>query len=66
MEIIGTPLTIQNTDGMHWLITWPDCLAGLENVSFTVAVPRGELTIGEIEQQAIRRAIELLQMVLKE
>lgn len=72
MELIGTPVTIQNTP-RAWLVSWPDAVRhgpesepDLENVSFTVAIPRNaKLTIEEVQTYALKRAVELLQLKLK-
>ena len=69
MNFLGTPISIQNTDGRNWLVTWKDVVttdAG-ESVSFTVAIRRdGNMTITDMQQHAVRTAIELLQATLPE
>lgn len=70
MEAAGSLITIQNTTGAHWLITWPEAIApgaGLkETVSFTVAVPRApSLPMEDLQRYALKRAQELLQAAIR-
>lgn len=67
MELLGQPLSIQNTDSRNWLVTSPSAVStsGGETISFTVAVPRdGDLSIAEIQVKALRRAVELLTLAI--
>jgi hypothetical protein len=73
MEFIGQPFSIQTTTGPSWLVTWRDAVRHtvegelLETVSFTVAVPRnGDLSVSEVQTFALKRAVELLQMAIRE
>jgi hypothetical protein len=69
MENLGQPFVIQNTSE-GWQITWTDAvkhgteLETKERVSFTVLVPRrANLTIEEVQTFAVKRAMELLQVL---
>lgn len=64
MKIKDPRITVQNTDGGKWLVTAEGLLSGedgMENVTFTVLVPRGEQSLPEITRLAVFRAIELLE-----
>lgn len=71
MKLIGQPFTIQNTD-TGWLVTWPNAVMhgpesspAMETVSLTVAIPRrADLTISEVQTYALKRAAELLQILI--
>ena len=69
MQLIGGPVTVQNTDAGHWLVTMHDAVtttAG-ESLSFTVAVHRkGDAKLSEVERQAAKRALEMLQALVDE
>lgn len=67
MKLIGRPMSIQNTDGPDWLVTCDNVVTVTtgESVSFTVLVPRSGAGMGEIQQQAVKAAIALLQKALK-
>lgn len=66
MKRQGNPFTIEGTDSDSWLVTWPDAINGNgENMSFTVAIPRGpNLTIEEVQAHALKRAQELLRLAI--
>ncbi|WP_158534259.1 hypothetical protein [Paracidovorax avenae] len=68
MANLGQPFVIQNTDGPTWFVTWRDAVetpAG-ETVSFTVEIPRSaNLTLGEAQRFAMKRAAELLQIAIR-
>lgn len=71
MEYIGQPFSIQNTSE-GWLVSWDDAAVTrteheiLERVSFTVLIPRqASLTIEEVQTFALKRAVELLQRVIR-
>ena len=69
MKLLGQPLIIQNTTA-GWTVQWTDAVRvtdehdnTLESVSFTVRPPRkADLTIEELQQFAMKRALEILQM----
>ena len=64
MKLVGMPFSIQNTDGQHWLVTWQNAAHNPdgESISFTIAAPKNSgLSVADIQQFALRRAIELLQ-----
>lgn len=64
MNLKDPTITIVNTDGDSWQLTAQGLLSGvdgLESVSFTVLVPRSEQSLPKLTNDAIRRAIELLQ-----
>jgi len=72
MELLGQPFVIQNTVEHGWLVTWNDAVKQtkdgevFEAISFTVALPRSaDLTIGEVQTFALKRAAELLQEVIR-
>lgn len=73
METLGRPFLIQNTKEFGWIVTWNDAIVVrdkegdlVESVSFTAALPRkATLSIEEIQQFALMRAIELLQTMVK-
>lgn len=64
MKYLGSPFSIQNTDGPDWLVTWQDAVVTTpmgETVSFTVAIPRSaNLSMAEVQKYALKRAVELL------
>lgn len=69
MELLGRPFLIQNTDA-GWQVTWNDAIRvgsefeTKESVSFTVVIPRrADLTIDEVQRFAVKRAMELLQVL---
>lgn len=65
MNPIGAPLVIQNTDAGHWLVTCNNIVhSPSETVSFTVALPRSSKAPGDLQRDAIKRAISLLQLVV--
>lgn len=64
MKIKDPRITVQNTDGGKWLVTAEGLLSGedgMESITFTVLVPRGEQSLPAITRLAAARAIELLQ-----
>lgn len=73
METLGRPFLIQNTKEYGWIVTWNDAITVrdqvgdlVESVSFTAALPRqATLTIEEVQQFAVMRAIELLQRLIR-
>jgi hypothetical protein len=74
MEYLGQPFQIQNTADRGWLVTWSDAIGvrtedgePVESVSFTVALPRrADLTIAEVQTYALKRAVELLQVLIRD
>lgn len=67
MQYLGTPMTIQNRDDGKWVVRCDEVVVtdSGEYVSFTVAVPRGNQTVVEVQQEAIQRAIAYLQTLVK-
>lgn len=72
MELLGQPFIIQNTVEHGWLVTWNDVALHrsngevFESMSFTVALPRNaNLSIAEVQTYALKRAAELLQVVIQ-
>lgn len=73
METLGRPFTIQNTKDFGWVVTWDGAIQIrdkegeiIESVLFTAALPRkATLSIEEVQQFALMRAIELLQRMVK-
>lgn len=69
MKYLGSPFSIQNTDGRDWLVSWQDVIADAENgenVSFTVAIPRqADLSIESVQKYALKRGVELLQQAIR-
>lgn len=69
MKMLGQPFIIQNTSA-GWIVQWTDAVRitdqddnTLESVSFTVRLPRkADLTIEELQQFAMKRALEILQI----
>lgn len=64
MELREPTITITNTDGGHWQLTADGLVSaadGLENISFSVLIRRSQASLPELTQQAVKRAIELLQ-----
>ena len=61
MKLLGKPVVLQNTEA-GWLVSCEDIVTTNtgETVSFTTFVPRGKLTIGEMQIQAAEKAIALL------
>ncbi|WP_373805176.1 hypothetical protein [Delftia acidovorans] len=59
-------LSIEKISATRWLITQDNLLTQNEHedVSFSVVVPISDANVGELQQQAIRRAIELLSGLL--
>lgn len=72
MKSLGQPFVVQNTD-LGWQVTWTDAIThgteaqpDNERVSFTVMLPkRAELTIAELQTFALKRAAELLQVLIR-
>lgn len=72
MEYLGQPFEIQNTTE-GWQVTWNNAITIRsaegelkETISFTVLIPRrAELTIGEVQNFALKRAQELLQDLIR-
>ena len=68
MKTIGGPVSIQNTDAGHWLVTCDPALTSTdgEHMAFTVAVPRQpNLTVGNLQLAAVRQALARLQSIEK-
>ena len=69
MKYLGSPFSIQNTDGPDWLVSWQDAVVTTptgETISFTVAIPRSaNLSMAEVQQYALKRAVELLQNAIR-
>jgi hypothetical protein len=64
MELREPRITIINTDGGHWQLTAEGLVSasdGLESISFSVLVRRSQTSLPDLTQQAVKRAIELLQ-----
>jgi hypothetical protein len=64
MKTIDPRVTIQNTDSGRWLVTTDNLLSGdegMESISFTVLVDRSQGSLPEVVNQAVKRAILLLQ-----
>lgn len=64
MKLKNHPFSIQDTDQDFWLVTWLEAAKNPngEAISFTVAVPKNTgLSVADIQQFAMRRAIEILQ-----
>lgn len=64
MQLIGGPITVQNTDAGCWLVTMQDAVTSTagESVTLTVAVPRNPaITLPQLQRLAAQKAIELLQ-----
>lgn len=64
MELRDPTITIVNTDGGQWQLTADGLVIGqdgLETIRFTVLVPRSGASLPALTQQAVTRAIELLQ-----
>lgn len=64
MNLKDPRITIVNTDGDSWQLTAEKLLSasdGLESVTFTVLLPRSQKSLSDLTNDAIRRAIELLQ-----
>lgn len=63
---LKTPrITVQNTTGDSWQVTAEGLIGGeegLETVSFTVLVPRSDASLTDLTVQAVKRAINLLQL----
>lgn len=61
-------ISIEKLSKTRWLITQDNLLTQNEHedVSFSVVVPISDANVGELQQQAIRRAIELLSALLDE
>ena len=65
MTPIGRPMTVQNTDTNVWLVQIPDVITSTsgESVSLVVNVRRDPtLTLQQVQDKAVDRAIELLQL----
>jgi len=65
MQPIGRPMTVQNMDSGEWMVTIPDVVttSSGEGVSLTVAVRRDpSLTLQQVEDAAVDRAIDLLKL----
>lgn len=69
MKNLGRPFLLQNTDE-GWQVTWSEAVRitsdfeTKESVSFTVVIPRrADLTIEEVQTFAVKRAMELLQVL---
>lgn len=68
MKLRDPRITVQNTDGNSWQVTAEGLSSGehgLEAITFTVLLPRSNVGMGELTNQAVRRAIELLQQHLE-
>lgn len=63
----ATSISIEKISRTKWLIRQDRVLSSTdgESVSFSVVVPISELSVGDLQQQAIRRAVELLSDLLK-
>lgn len=67
MNLIGGPVTVQNTDAGYWLVIMQDAVTSTagESVSLTVAVPKDPAaTLAAIQARAARKAIEHLQALV--
>ena len=67
MEIIKPRVTVQNTDGLEWLVTADDLVAGtngIETISFSVLVPKGDDSLPGLSRKAVQKAALLLQQYL--
>lgn len=67
MKLTTPTVTVQNTDQQAWLVKVENLVSSseLETVTFTAAVPRSADSLPELTNQAVRRAIELLQTYLE-
>ena len=63
MKTLGQPISIQNTDQPYWLVSmaFP---SNDEHIAFTVQVPRGNFPVEKLDQEALKRAAELIQALL--
>ena len=64
MEITKPTITVQNTNGLEWLITADGLVTGtngMETISFSVLVPKGNDSMHMLSRMAVEKAIELLQ-----
>lgn len=67
MEIIKPRITVQNTNAREWLITVDDLVTGtngIETISFSVLVPKGDDSLPLLTRKAVQKAVELLQQSL--
>lgn len=68
IELKTPRITVQNTTGGVWQVAAQGLLSGehgLESVEFTVLVPRSDVGLPELTNQAVKRAISLLQQHLE-
>lgn len=65
---VSNTMSIEKITRTRWLVTQDKVLHSEhgESISFSVAVPISESSVGEVQQQAIRRAIEMLSNLLVE
>lgn len=63
MELLNPTMTIQNVEGVHWLVSFEHDFGDGEHVSLTVKVLKSNVPASEIEREAFDRATELLQVV---
>ena len=69
IQTIGsTAMHIEKISNTQWLVTCNDVVTSTdgENISFTIAVPISEKSVGDVQQQAIRRAAELLRSLVED
>lgn len=67
MKTIDPRITIQNTNGLEWLVTAENLVFGsngMETIQFTVLVPKGDDSLPQLTRKAAAKAVELLQSYL--
>ena len=63
MELMNPNMTIQNTDGPHWLVCFEHEFGDGERIVVSVKVLKSDHPLVQIQREAFDRATELLQIV---
>ena len=65
MNNLKQRMTVQNVEGTEWAITWEQEFSERESMSFTVLVPKGNLTVVQLQRAALQEAVGKIQRVLE-
>lgn len=63
MKLLNPAMTITNTEGPHWLVSFEHDFGAGEMVALTVKVLKADRPLSVVQKDAFDRATELLQVV---
>ena len=64
MKILNQRMTVQNIEGTEWSITWEQEFNENETLSFTVLMPKSNLTVVQLQRAVLQEALDKIQRVL--